>query len=91
MFPRRWFQENFGTSSVYFLGHFKQTCPHSVKQVKKKGGGIPEARQFFFQINTVIESKLIPKTGANGPIHIIQKPTDWPEKKRLGGDGIEVC
>ena len=43
--------------------------------------GIPEARQFFFQFSTVIQSKLFPTTITNGPIHTIQKPADWPEEK----------
>jgi hypothetical protein len=70
-----------------FSEHFKQTCSHSVNQVKKTS--IPEARQFFFQINTVIEFKTILTTVVNDPIRTIQKPADWPEK-RLQEGAVEV-
>ena len=83
MFPPHWFQEHFCTLSTYFLGILNKRG-FTVSTKSKKG--ILEARQFFFQINTEVESKLIPTTVANVPIHTLQKPTDWPEKEKGYGE-----
>jgi hypothetical protein len=78
MFPPHCFQENFVTFSRYFLNTSNKLVLTVSTKLKK---GIPKARQFFFQINTVIESKLLSVTIAYGTIHTLQKPVDWPEKK----------